>query len=103
MLKVLRSGVGFNEDSVVFILKPGVLTEGDGKLPDPLQDEPTQLSGSKWESQGDVMTIDSHGFDYAIWKLGGAAVYLRLVQLTTVSLLPCVTDTQITIDATTPF
>lgn len=68
------------------MLKPRVLTEGDRKFPDPHQDEPTQLLDSEWKSQGDVMTIDSHGFDYAIWKLGGAAVYLRLVQLAAVSL-----------------
>lgn len=70
----------------MFMLKPRMLTEGDARYPDPLQDEPTQPSDSEWNSQGDVMNVDGHGFDYAIWKLGGAAVYLRLVQLTSVSL-----------------
>lgn len=32
------------------------------------------------------MKIDNHGFDCAVWKLGGAAIYLRLVQLANVSL-----------------
>jgi lipoate-protein ligase A len=35
------------------------------------------------ETRG-YMKVESHGFDYAVWKLGGAAVYLRLVQLASV-------------------
>jgi len=86
LLKVLKSGVGFNEDSVVFLLKPSALTEGDGRFPDSPQDEPAQAPASRWKRKGDVMKVESHGFDYAVWKLGGASVYLRLVQLASVSL-----------------
>jgi len=68
------------------MLKPSVLGEGDGRSPDPLQGEPVQAPASKWKKQGDTMKVESHGFDYAVWKLGGAAVYLRLVQLASVSL-----------------
>lgn len=85
LLKVLKSGVGFSEDSIVFMLKPSVLSEGDGKFPDSLQDEPSQAPASKWKKQGDTAKVESHGFDHAVWKLGGAAVYLRLVQLASVS------------------
>ena len=70
----------------MFLLKPGVLTEGDQKLPDIPQDEPVQAPAGRWKRQGDVMKVESHGFDYAVWKLGGAAIYLRLVQLASVSL-----------------
>lgn len=80
LLKILKSGVGFNEDSVSFLLKPSTLTE-EGQLPDTRWDEPTQPSAGRWKRQGDIMHVESHGFDYAVWKLGGAAVYLRLVQL----------------------
>lgn len=86
LLKVLKSGVGFSEDSVLFLLKPSMLTEDDGKFSDVPWDEPTQVSASAWKRGGDVMKVESHGFDYAVWKLGGAAVYLRLVQLASVSL-----------------
>lgn len=86
LLKVLKSGVGFNEDSVAFLLKPSVLTEGDQKFSDILQDEPVQAPAGRWKRRGDIMKVESHGFDYAVWKLGGAAVYLRLVQLASVSL-----------------
>jgi len=89
LLKVLKSGVGFNEDSVVFLLKSSLLTEGDGKFSDSPQDEPAQAPASRWKRRGDVVKVESHGFDYAVWKLGGAAVYLRLVQLASVSL--CIT------------
>lgn len=86
LLKVLKTGVGFNEDSVVFLLKPSVLTEGDEYFSDSLLDEPVQAPASPWKRQGDIVKAESHGFDYAVWKLGGAAVYLRLVQLASVSL-----------------
>ena len=86
LLKVLKTGVGFNEDSVVFLLKPSVLTEGDEYFSDSLLGEPVQAPVSRWKRQGDIMKVESHGFDYAVWKLGGAAIYLRLVQLASVSL-----------------
>lgn len=86
LLKVLKSGVGFNEDSVVFLLKPSVLTEDNQNFSDVLRDEPVQALAGRWKRQGDVMDVGSHGFDYAVWKLGGAAIYLRLVQLANVSL-----------------
>lgn len=86
LLKVLKTGVGFNEDSVMFLLKPSVLTEGDGQFSDLPQDESALAPTSRWKKQGDIMKVESHGFDYAVWKLGGAAVYLRLVQLASVSL-----------------
>ena len=86
LLKVLKTGVGFNEDSVVFLLKPSVLTEGDGCFSDSPKDEPVQAAANQWKRQGDIMKVESPGFDYAVWKLGGAAIYLRLVQLASVSL-----------------
>lgn len=86
LLKILKSGVGFNEDSVLFLLKPSLLAEDDGKFSDAPRDEPVQVSAGQWKRQGDVIQVESHGFDYAVWKLGGAAVYLRLVQLANVSL-----------------
>jgi hypothetical protein len=89
LLKILKSGVGFTEDSILFLLKPSVLTEDDGKFSDAPWDELAQASASQWKRQGDIMKFESHGFDYALWKLGGAAVYLRLVQLASVSL--CIT------------
>lgn len=70
----------------MFLLKPGVLTESYWKFSDVPQDEPVQAPIGRWEQRGDMMKVESHGFDYAVWKLGGAAVYLRLVQLASVSL-----------------
>ena len=86
LLKILKSGVGFNEDSILFLLKPSALTDGDEKFSDTPWDEPIQVTTGGWKRQGDVMKVESHGFDYAVWKLGGAAIYLRLVQLASVSL-----------------
>ena len=70
----------------MFMLKPSVLNEGEGKFPDSLQEEPAQAPANKWKRQGDIAKVENHGFDYAVWKLGGAAVYLRLVQLASVRL-----------------
>ena len=69
----------------MFVLKPSMLSEGDEKFLDFPQDESIQAPARKWKRQGDIMGVDSHGFDYAVWKLGGAAVYLRVVQLASVS------------------
>ena len=70
----------------MFLLKPSLLTESDWKFSDAPRDDPVLASPSHWEQRGDIMKVESHGFDYAVWKLGGAAVYLRLVQLSSVSL-----------------
>lgn len=86
LLKILKSGVGFNEDSVLFLLKPNVLAEDDGKFSDTPLDESAQTSAGRWKRRGDIIKVENHGFDYAVWKLGGASVYLRLVQLASVSL-----------------
>jgi hypothetical protein len=37
------------------------------------------------EIEGDVFTVKAECLDVALWKIGGAAVVLRLVQLATVS------------------
>ena len=39
------------------------------------------------EVEGDVFTVKAECLDVALWKIGGAAVVLRLVQLATVSCL----------------
>ena len=39
------------------------------------------------EIEGDVFTVKAECLDVALWKIGGAAVVLRLVQLATVSYL----------------
>lgn len=70
----------------MFLLKSGLLTESDQTFSDAPKDELVSAPPSQWEQRGDVMKVESHGFDYAVWKLGGAAVYLRLVQLSSVSL-----------------
>ena len=39
------------------------------------------------EIEGDVFTVKAECLDVALWKISGAAVVLRLVQLASVSLL----------------
>jgi hypothetical protein len=42
-----------------------------------------------WEMEGDVFIVKAASLDMALWRIGGAAVALRLVQVANVSYLTC--------------
>ena len=82
IVKALKKGMGIPETSVVF-------TFSAAGAPGWGQDEGVgvrcgigALSG---EIEGDVFTVKAECLDVALWKIGGAAVVLRLVQLASVS------------------
>ena len=87
-----KDGPGISEDSIVFALTPFGYQDGDGTLE---SQDATVLNAAlrrdrvrdKARIKGDVVVIKPQCLDVALWKIGGAAVPLRLVELSQV----CVT------------
>lgn len=69
----IKSGLGVNEAAVLFALNPASELQNS---------ESNELEGAT--CAGDVFAVQSSRLDSAMWKIGGAAVALRLVQLANV-------------------
>ena len=82
IVKALKKGMGIPETSVIFMLSAaGAPGWGQDKGLG-VRCGTGALDG---EIEGDVFTVKAECLDVALWKIGGAAVVLRLVQLATVS------------------
>ena len=81
ILKALKGGMGTPEVSVIFAFSAAGPGWGQDKGVGVRCGNGT-LNG---EIEGDVFTVKAECLDVALWKIGGAAVVLRLVQLATVS------------------
>jgi hypothetical protein len=82
IVKALKKGIGIPESSVIFMFSAaGAPGWGQDKGVD-VRCGTRTLNG---EIEGDVFTVKAECLDVALWKIGGAAVVLRLVQLATVS------------------
>jgi hypothetical protein len=81
ILKAVKGGLGITETSIIFSVSPL-------NPPQTRQSAVTTLNGfsSEFEIQGDVFVVKAACLDMALWKIGGAAVVLRLVQMANVSL-----------------
>lgn len=112
ILKALKEGMpsmGLKDDSLVFVVAPDEFEwgiDGAGGSSDSSSQEDVQgpggrrystsslnsnglgtRSGSEATLVGDVFVVKSESLDVALWKIGGAAVGLRLVQLASVRAL----------------
>jgi hypothetical protein len=84
IVKALKSGMGIPEASVIFAFSAaGVAGWGQ----DQGVDVTCEIGALNGEVEGDVFTVKAECLDVALWKIGGAAVVLRLLQLATVSFL----------------
>ncbi|KAJ7337518.1 beach-domain-containing protein [Mycena albidolilacea] len=77
LLKVVKDGLGIAENSIVFSVSPLNCAATDtesGVVP---------ANGSKrvFATQGDVFIVKAACLDLSLWKIGGAAVPLRLLQV----------------------
>ena len=80
---LISRGLGINAGSVVFNLTPSVPESKDVGLGLMGNDEVSDgLPALRVE--GDVVAVRNVSLDVSIWRLGGSAVPLRLVQLATV-------------------
>lgn len=82
IVKALKKGMGIPETSVIFAFSaagaPGWGQDGAVGVR-------CGIGALDGEIEGDVFTVKAECLDVALWKIGGAAVVLRLVQLATVS------------------
>ena len=80
LVKAIKDGIGIDEASVVFSLVPSIFWDKSDS-----QDTPVESSVmGRFARQGDVLPMKAYCIDIAVWKIGGAAVLLRLVQLASV-------------------
>lgn len=87
-----REGPGISEDLIVFALTPFGYQDGDGSLDSP---DATVLNAAlrrdrtreKARIKGDVVVVKPQCLDVSLWEIGGAAVPLRLIELSQVSTL----------------
>jgi hypothetical protein len=68
LMKVVKDGLGVPESSIVFSVKPH-----------------SSMHSRNLKMEGDVFVVRAACLDMALWKIGGAAVALRLVQVANVS------------------
>lgn len=88
LVKASRDGLGISEDSIVFALTPSGYqsTEGDNQQA-VVSNSSIRLERPRDKATvtGDVIVVRPQCLDIALWKIGGAAVVLRLVELAMVS------------------
>ena len=88
MMKAVKNGLGITQASIIFLLSPGSFTpsyESSTWLPSTTPHSPFLARNGTWSTEGDVFVAQAKCLDMAMWKIGGAAVALRLVQLANVS------------------
>lgn len=86
---LISRGLGINASSVVFNLTPsipGLKDTGSGITR--IESETSDALPSL-RVEGDVIAVRNVSLDVSIWRLGGSAVPLRLVQLATVCIYLC--------------
>ncbi|EKM53226.1 uncharacterized protein PHACADRAFT_210920 [Phanerochaete carnosa HHB-10118-sp] len=81
MSTLIKNGLGINPDAIFFVLTPSVcnmhVSESTDQL-DILQND----RGLRVILDGDVITVRNVSLDLSMWRLGGAALPLQLIQLT---------------------
>ncbi|OBZ78370.1 Beige 1 [Grifola frondosa] len=70
LVNSIKNGLGISESAILFAVSPASLFGGDSE---------SAVPGLTLE--GDIVTARCNCLDLAMWKIGGAAVPLRLVQL----------------------
>ena len=80
MSSLIKEGLGINPDSVFFVLTPSLLSMEASVSTDQL-DILQNDEGSRIILDGDVVIVRSISLDLSMWRLGGPALPLRLVQL----------------------
>ncbi|KAJ8072576.1 beige protein-like 1 [Marasmius tenuissimus] len=86
MIKTIRDGLGLAESHVVFSLSalncmnPGPVTTLAALGNGPGSGASASLMVKEFKVEGDVYAVKAACLDMALWKLGGTAVTLRLVQ-----------------------
>jgi hypothetical protein len=81
IMKTVKTGLGITEASIIFSVSPlNVFQTGQSFVSTASNSSPREP-----KMRGDVFIVRAQCLDMALWKIGGAAVVLRLVQLANVS------------------
>ena len=83
ILKTVGNGHGIPENAISFVVSPLNARQSEFGMAVPVHGLPR-----KFKNEGDVFVVKAACLDMALWKIGGAAVALRLVQLANVRLCP---------------
>jgi len=95
LVKAVKDGVGVAESSLIFAISPSSVRDELRRAWQPISLPATPSSAfflsqiqkpvrSGVEETGDIFAVDSSCLDMALWKVGGAAISLRLVQIANV-------------------
>jgi hypothetical protein len=82
LMKVVKDGLGIAEGAIVFSVSPLSCPANDPEA----GVVPANGNGSNrvFRTQGDVFIVKAACLDLSLWKIGGAAVPLRLLQVANV-------------------
>jgi hypothetical protein len=98
LMKAVKRGLGIDESSIIFAISPSSLRDQnrEGALkPLSLPSTPSNAFfmslaqkpiRSAIEQKGDIVVAYASCLDSALWKVGGAAVVLRLIQVANVGI-----------------
>jgi len=95
LVKAVKEGIGLAESAIVFAISPSSVQDDrkGAQMTFPLPSTPSSgffLSQAQKpvrsgiDQTGDILLATSSCLDVALWKVGGAAIALRLVQLANV-------------------
>lgn len=84
LMKAVRDGLPIHESSIVFSVSPLSCSESGETTTIPSNSLMRNQTRS-FNVEGDVFVVKTGTLDIALWKIGGAAVALRLVQIANVS------------------
>jgi hypothetical protein len=97
LIKAVKEGLGVAESSIVFAISPFIVRDELRSGAPKITTLPTTPSSAFFLSQfqkpvrsgieqtGDILATSVSCLDVALWKVGGAAIALRLVQIANVS------------------
>jgi hypothetical protein len=85
LLKVVKDGMSLSESSIVFSITPHHLIDQSDGTVTTVGNRPSRESPNIFKVEGDVFAVKVFCLDLSLWKIGGAAVALRLIQLARVS------------------
>jgi len=85
LLKVVKDGMSLSESAIVFSITPHHrIDQSDGTVTT-VGNGPSREFPNIFKVEGDVFAVNVSCLDLSLWKIGGAAVALRLLQLARVS------------------
>ncbi len=99
IVKVVKDGLGLPQAAIVFAISPlnctvsgyasGIpISGGNGVTQNGTYGAKSEQARKEFVVQGDVYVVKAKCLDNALWRVGGVAVALRLVQVAQVRFLP---------------